>query len=59
MEAANNSGLLKSAAIDYSTYDITANVNTGAYLNALTSLVEENPENAFYAELLAAYQEAN
>ena len=59
VEAANNSGLLKSAAIDYSTYDITANVNTGAYLNALTSLVEENPENAFYAELLAAYQEAN
>lgn len=59
VEAANNSGLLKSAAIDFGSYDITANVNTGVYLNALNSLIEENPDNAFYAELLEAYHEAN
>ena len=59
VEAANNSGLLKSAAIDFGTYDITANVDTTVYLNALNSLIEEKPDNAFYAELLAAYNEAN
>ena len=59
VEAANNSGLLKSAAIDFGTYDITANVDTTVYLNALNSLIEEKPDNAFYAELLADYNEAN
>ena len=59
VEAANNSGLLKSAAIDFGTYDITANIDTSAYLSALNSLVEENPDNAFYAQLLEEYNAAN
>lgn len=59
VEAANNSGLLKSAAIDFGTYDITANVNTGAYEEALNALVSENPDNVFYAALLAEFKEAN
>jgi NitT/TauT family transport system substrate-binding protein len=59
VEAANNSGLLKSAAIDFGTYDITANVDTSAYLSALNSLVEENPDNVFYAQLLEEYNAAN
>ena len=59
VEAANNSGLLKSAAIDFGTYDITANIDTSAYLSALSSLAEENPDNAFYAQLLEEYNAAN
>ena len=59
VEAANNSGLLKSAAIDFGTYDITANIDTSAYLSALNSLVEESPDNAFYAQLLEEYNAAN
>ena len=35
------------------------NPDTGAYLSALNSLVEENPDNAFYAQLLEEYNAAN
>ncbi len=59
VEAANNSGLLSSSATDFSTYDITQNIDTSAYEEAITSLVEENPDDTFYAQVLEEYKEAN
>ena len=59
VEAANNSGLLRSAAIDFGSYDITTNIDTGIYSEAVSALAEANPDNAFYAQLLAEFGEAN
>ncbi len=59
VEAANNSGLLKSASVDFATYDIRSNIDTGIYSNALSELIEANPENAFYQALQAEFNEAN
>ncbi len=59
VEAAYNSGVFASSAVDFGTYDILENVDTGAYKDALDSLVEENPDNAFYQELLETYEAAN
>lgn len=59
VEAASNSGLLESAGIDFSTYDITQSIDTSAYEEAITSLAEENPDDAFYQELLQQYQADN
>ena len=59
IEAANNSGLLSSSATDFSTYDISQNIDTTAYKAALDELIAENPDNAFYADLLAEYNAAN
>ena len=51
VEAAVNSGLLSSAGIDFGTYDITQNIDTSAYAQAINDLVEREPENEFYAQL--------
>ena len=59
VEAANNSGLLKSSGIDFSTYDIRNNIDTSAFSAAINALVEAYPDNAFYAEILAQFKEAN
>lgn len=59
VEAASNSGLLESAGIDFADYDITQNIDTSAYEEALTSLAEENADSSFYQELLTQYQEDN
>lgn len=59
VEAAANSGLLESAGVDFSSYDITQNIDTSVYEEAITSLAEENPDDAFYQELLNQYNEDN
>ena len=59
VEAANNSGLLQSAGIDFATYDIKQNVDASAYGQAVTELAEANPDNAFYASLLEQYNTDN
>ena len=59
VEAASGSGLLESTGIDFSTYDITQNIDTSAYEEAITSLAEENPDDTFYQELLQQYQADN
>lgn len=59
VEAADNSGLLQSAGIDFATYDIKQNVDASAYGQAITELAQENPDNAFYASLLEQYNTDN
>ena len=59
VQAAYNSGLFTGNAVDFGSYDITQNVNTSAYKQALDELIAENPDNAFYAGLLSEYQGAN
>lgn len=59
VEAANNSGLLQSAGIDFATYDIKQNVDASAYGQAITELAQENPDNTFYASLLEQYNTDN
>ena len=59
VEAANNSGLLKSAGIDFATYDIRTNIDTSAFSSAINVLVEKYPDNAFYAAVLTEFTEAN
>jgi len=59
IEAANNSGLLASSETDFGTYDISKDIDTSAYKAALDELIAQNPDNAFYADLLAEYNAAN
>ena len=59
VEAAYNSGLLSSAAVDFSSYDIKQNIDTSAYKEALDSLIKENPDNSFYKSLSEQYSSAN
>ena len=59
VKAAYNSGALAGNATDFSKYDITQNVDTGAYLEALNNLIAREPDNAFYQELLTQYKAAN
>lgn len=59
VEAANNSGLLESAGIDFSTYDIKQNVDSSVYGQAITDLADANPDNAFYASLLEQFNQDN
>ena len=59
VEAADNSGLLQSAGIDFATYDIKQNVDASAYGQAITELAQANPANAFYASLLEQYNTDN
>lgn len=59
VEAADNSGLLQSAGIDFATYDIKQNVDVSAYGQAITELAQANPDNAFYASLLEQYNTDN
>ncbi len=59
VEAAVNSGLLSSAGIDFSTYDITQNIDTSAYAQAINDLVEREPENEFYAQLKTQFEADN
>ena len=59
VEAADNSGLLQSAGIDFATYDIKQNVDASAYGQAITELAQENPDNAFYASLLEQFNQDN
>ena len=59
VEAANNSGVFTGSAVDFGNYDIKQNINTTAYKEALDNLIAENPDNAFYKELLAEYNKAN
>lgn len=59
VEAAYNSGVFASSAVDFGSYDIQKNVDTSAYKQALDNLVDANPENAFYASLLDEYEAAN
>lgn len=57
--AAYNSGALSSSTIDFGTYDITKNIDVTVYKKALDNLIEKNPTNTFYAELLELYNEYN
>lgn len=57
--AANNSGVFTGSAVDFATYDISANIDTSAYKEALDSLIAENPDDTFYTDLLAEYNKAN
>lgn len=59
VEAAVNSGLLSSAGIDFGTYDITQNIDTAAYAQAINDLVEREPENEFYAQLKTQFEADN
>ena len=59
VEAANNSGLLQSAGIDFSTYDIKQNVDSSVYGQAITELADANPDNTFYASLLEQFNQDN
>ena len=59
VEAANNSGLLKSSGTDFSTYDIRNNIDTSVFSAAVNALAGADPDNAFYAEVLARFKEAN
>lgn len=59
VEAAANSGLLSSAGVDFKTYDIAQNIDTSVYEEAINNLVKENPDNAFYAQLLTQFREDN
>lgn len=59
VEAANNSGLLQSAGIDFSTYDIKQNVDSSVYGQAITELADANPDNTFYASLLEQFNTDN
>lgn len=59
VEAAANSGLLSSAGIDFGTYDITQNIDTSAYAQAINDLVEREPENEFYAQLKTQFEADN
>lgn len=59
VEAANNSGLLQSAQIDFATYDIRENIDTSIFSKAVNELTAANPDNAFYQQVLAEFNEAN
>lgn len=59
VEAANNSGLLQSAGIDFATYDIKQNIDASVYGQAITELAEEHPDDTFYATLLEQYNTDN
>ena len=59
VEAAVNSGLLSSAGLDVGTYDITQNIDTSAYAQAINDLVEREPENEFYAQLKTQFEADN
>jgi NitT/TauT family transport system substrate-binding protein len=59
VEAATNSGLLASAGIDFATYDITQNIDVSAYEEAINALVEREPDNQTYAELLTQFEADN
>ena len=55
VEAATNSGLLSSAGIDFTTYDIKQNIDVSAYEQALNNLVARDSGNEFYAALLEQF----
>ena len=59
VEAATNSGLLASAGVDFATYDITQNIDVSVYEEAINALVEREPDNQTYAELLAQFEADN
>lgn len=59
VEAATNSGLLASAGVDFATYDITQNIDVSAYEEAINALVEREPDNQTYAELLIQFEADN
>ena len=59
VEAATNSGLLASAGVDFATYDITQNIDVSAYEEAINALVEREPDNQTYAELLTQLEADN
>lgn len=59
VEAATNSGLLASTGVDFATYDITQNIDVSVYEEAINALVEREPDNQTYAELLAQFEADN
>lgn len=59
VQAATNSGLLSSAGVDFATYDITQNIDVSAYEEAINALVEREPDNQTYAELLTQFEADN
>ena len=59
VEAAYISGVFTGNAVDFGSYDITQNVNTSAYKQALDQLIAANPDNAFYKSLADQYHNAN
>ncbi len=59
VEAAANSGLLSGSGVDFLEYDITQNVDSSAYGEAINALVEREPDNEFYQELLEQFETDN
>lgn len=59
VQAATNSGLLASAGVDFAIYDITQNIDVSAYEEAINALVEREPDNQTYAELLTQFEADN
>ncbi len=57
--AAYNSGALSSSDVDFSTYDISQNIDTSVYKKALDNLIAKDPNNETYAELLNFFNEYN
>ena len=59
VEAAVNSGLLDSSATDFSTYDITQNIDVSVYEQAINDLVQTYADDSFFAELLEQFEADN
>lgn len=59
VKAAYNSGVFTGNAVDFGSYDISQNVNTKAYKQALDGLIAANPDNEFYKGLLDQFNSAN
>lgn len=59
VEAAVNSGLLSGSGVDFASYDITQNIDTAPYEEAVSGLAQENPDDEFYAQLLEQFNSDN
>jgi NitT/TauT family transport system substrate-binding protein len=57
--AAYNSGALSSSDIDFGTYDISQNIDTSVYEQALKNVLAEDSGNAIYKELDTLYTKSN
>ena len=59
VKAAWNSGALSGAAVDFGTYDISQNIDTTLYKEALDTVLARDPSNSVYQDLLALYEQSN
>ncbi len=57
--AAWNSGALSGAAVDFGSYDISRNIDTSVYKEALDTVLARDPSNAVFNDLLNLYNNSN